>query len=260
MKRILFSIALVSVLCINAMGQDYDPVKAGERMGYWMSLCDDLKQGRNLEGYIATLDSMDIKLTAPVGFELMKVDKKDTRSFYAPDPDFNSPYFHATPPGQSILGPFLQSSANEGFIAYPLILDIYGWISPDELIEAELIGATRNDSIDITDLIKVIDNPAGTNADRVIITEYDVKDPRWSDYPHCVSIAFRKKNHYAFPVKIFLNNEGLKNKDRYITSVLNSFRYGDNPTPECIEKEKNVRTDEGHFPIKKHISCSGGIK
>ncbi|MDE7376970.1 MAG: hypothetical protein K2N16_08975 [Muribaculaceae bacterium] len=206
-------------------------------------MAEKLSGEEYMQAYTASMDSLDITVNAPAGFV-----QKDVPTIFFPSTEFVS---WEGSFGASFLGPAFESESKDALIVYPLAIDyIPQCLSPDGLVQGELICATGNESLDITNMIKVVYETGNVNADWIIEYEYDLADSKWEGPRHCVGLAIRKKNHFAFPIKIFLTDEGLKHKDEYVALALSCVKYGDQPKPEWIELEKNVRADELTFPLK----------
>lgn len=239
--------------CAGASAENNAADLTNGRLLNWFKIGETLQGGEGLKAYEAAMDSLDVVVAAPAGFSIVRGEERGNTMVFSPDPLYQSDYFNGVV-GASLLGPVYESGAKDAMIAYPLAIEMVG-MSPDRLVETELFAANANDTIDITPLISVVKDVENSNADWIIEYEYDVTDPQWSSHKHCVALALRKKNHYAFPVKIFLSEDGLNQKEKYIEIALQSVRFGDNAKPEWIEKEGAVRPDEGSFPMKKPTQC-----
>lgn len=242
--------------CAGASAENNGAHLADGSLLNWFKIGEDLKGGEGLKAYEEAMDSLDIDVAAPAGFSIVRGGEHGNTMIFSPDPMYRSDCFNGVV-GGSLLGPVYESDAKDALIAYPLALEMVG-VSPDWLVETELFAANATDTLDITPLISVVKDAESANADWVIEYEYDVADPLWSSHRHCVALALRKKNHYAFPIKILFSDDGLKHKERYIDIALRSVRFGDNAKPEWIEKEAKVRADEGSFPMKKPFKCRHG--
>lgn len=248
-KSLLWLFAIFSIAEIQAVCPDNDRAK------FWCEMGKVTSDGKYLDNYKAAMDSLDISVASPEGFTVYSNQSAyQWPYFFSPNEQFKSECNNGAIAGMSLYGPAYKSLSNDALILYPLCVEFNG-ASLDYLIESELIAANSNDALDISGMISKISDKSAldkANADNIIVYEYDITNPKLDDYSHCVALAFRKKNHYAVPVKILLNNEGLKNKDKYVRAALNSIRFGNNTKPEWEEAEKAVRDDEGTFPIKKY--------
>ncbi|MDE6553690.1 MAG: hypothetical protein K2K98_12155 [Muribaculaceae bacterium] len=247
---ILSIIILFSQVAVSA--ENYVPDT--KRIIYWCELGEKLSKGESLENYISSLDSLDIFFTPPKNFKLIARTNEKSGVIFSPNLKYRSQYYDGIV-GASLIGPAFESSSRDALILYPVAIDAFG-ISPDYLVESELISALSNDSINISSLIKISSNSEINNADHVIVYEFETSESQWNDYKHCVGLALRKKNHFAFPIKILLNDKGLQEKEKYIDIALKSINFGSNPKNEWIELEKKVRDDEGVFPMKKSPRCT----
>lgn len=237
MRKIAFLLSLSLGLPWMAANAQNDDANRTEHLNYWLNMDKNLAGEEYMTAYEASMDSLDIAVSAPVGFTYI-----DVPIIFCPDGGLWD--------SASILGPAFESEAKDAVIAFPLAIDyIPQFLSPDCLVQAELMDAAHNDSLDITDLITVIKKTGEVNADWIIMYEFDVDYSEWKGPKHCVGLAVRKKNHYSFPVKVFLTDEGLKRKDEYVAMALSCVKYGDNPKPEWIEREKGTRPNELTFPL-----------
>lgn len=242
MRRIslLFCTAIAIPLMMAMAGQSV--VNGTEHLNYWLDMEKNLTGEEYMQAYTASMDSLDITVSEPVGFTYI-----DVPTIFVPARE------NCLWNGASILGPAFESESKDALIAFPLAVDaIPNYLSPDDLVQAELRDAAHNDSLDITNLIMVIEDTGEVNADWIIKYEFDVDDPKWVGPRHCVGLALRKKNHFSFPIKIFLTDEGLKHKDEYVALALSCIKYGDQPEPEWVEMEqRQARLDELHFPLTR---------
>lgn len=237
MKKILSF--LFAALAFAQVGNAEDNGGGLGHYGYWIDLDEKLSGEEYMQAYAASMDSLDVAVAAPAGFTY-----KNVPLGFVSDPNY--PVWD----GMSTLGPAFESESKEALIAFPLGVDVIPGISPDMLMQGELMNANHNDSLDITNMITIIRETGTTNADWIIRYEYEVLDPKWEGPRHCIGLALRKKNHYAVPIKVFLTDEGLKHKEEYVALALSCVQYGDKDIPECIEKEKRVRHDELKFPFR----------
>lgn len=228
----------------------------GNRIQFWMSMGENISNEEYCDKYKSILDSLDIIVKFPSELIPYSDEAYKVPFVFCPDQDYHNDPIGALV-GASMYGPAFTPHSKDALILYPICVDLAG-ISPDYSIEQEFMCAYAKDSINITDMINVIEKNDITkvsNVDKIISYEYDIKSSKLDGFKYCVGLAFRKKNHYTMLVKILLNDESLKKKDKYTQLISNSVRYGDNPKPEWIEAEKNVRSDEGVFPMEKPIRC-----
>lgn len=259
MKKIVsFSSSLILLFAMCPITEMQADCQDNDRAKFWCEMGKDTSDGKYLDNYKAAMDTLDISMESPEGFTVFSnQDSYQWPYFFSPNEQFKPECYNGAIAGMSLYGPAYKSLSNDALILYPLFVEFNG-VSPDYLIESELIAANSDESLDISGLISKISDKSvldKTNADNIIVYEYDIVNPKLCDFSHCVALAFRKKNHYAVPVKILLNNDGLKNKDKYLKVALNSVKYGNNTKPEWIEAEKAVRADEGTFPMKKTHHC-----
>lgn len=253
MKKLFFIIIFIFGISLIWADNENPADKDTIRFSYWYELGANMSNSKYLKDYISAMDSLDIKVIPPADFKMASVLEEGESLLFSPNPKFESQFYWGVI-GWSIMGPIFESDLKDALIVYPLAIEFIG-ISPDSQIEKELMAANNSDSIDITQSVSILSNPNESNSDKILLYEYDIEDPRWKDYKHCVALAFRKKNHYTFPIKIFLNEDGLKKKEKHIERALKSVSYGDKPKPEWIELENMVRSDEGIFPMKKVPKC-----
>lgn len=256
MNRLLsFLSALLVCLSVAAIDLNDDHLYR-TRLDFWLDMSTAPSSEENMQTYVASMDSLDIAIDYPSDF----VPCPKPNFMFSPDTAYHAKYYNLTGiVGWTLVGPIVASPANDALIVYPSGIDSMLGMSPAGLVEAEMIAAHGNEFIDITDMITVSEDTGGTNADWIMQYEYDVVTPEWGEHPHCVGLALRKKNHYALPIKILLNDEGLQHKDEYIAIALSSVRYGDQPKPEWIEEENLIRSDELKFPKEKRKFVPGII-
>lgn len=125
-------------------------------------------------------------------------------------------------------------------------------------IEADLRMAHDDMNLDIRPLINVIaedDMSAYANADTVVIYEFDMlRNPFMDAYPCGIGIYLRKKAHPALLVRLMLNFNSVKDKDKYIRKVLDSIYFGDNPSAAFVEaEEQSAGTGDLSFPTKYRV-------
>lgn len=264
MKKILLSLSVAILLpfCVNAQNEDeWQAIGrwGAERLHFWTDMALNLSGEEYLQAYAASMDSLDISITCPTDFEPYA----SPDIIFCPDTSYRAEYYNLGGIiGFSFVGPAFVSPSKDAVILYPLCVDNEIGMSPAWQMEKEMIAAHRNEFIDITGMFTVTEDTGDTNADWILQYDYDVATPEWGEHPHCVGLALRKKNHYAMPIKLLLNDEGLKHKDEYIALALASVKYGDhpNPKPEWQKMENELNPDELKFPKEKHKFVPGIIK
>lgn len=129
-------------------------------------------------------------------------------------------------------------------------------------IEADMRLNHQDRYMDVRPYLTVIaqdDMSQYANADTVVIYEMDnIRAPYMDIYPCAVGIYLRKKAHPSLLIRVALNLNSFKDKDRYIRQVLDNVRYGDNPADILVEAEKQV-SKMSDFPFPSHYRSMTGI-
>ncbi|MCM1451358.1 MAG: hypothetical protein NC102_03805 [Clostridium sp.] len=191
----------------------------------WIQIGEKLLQAQGFEEYVSKMDSLDINVASPEGFTLLSKQERKSGLVFCPNPEYKSEHYKGVV-GASMLGPVFASESQDAWIAYPLAID-YGWTSPDEFVKAELVAANSDYELDIKPLVGLAKDTGDCNADSILIYEYDIVNFDMNGHTHCVTLNLRKKGRYAVPIRVFLNDEGLKRKDEHLAKALKSVRYED---------------------------------
>ena len=256
-RTLYMSICRILCICIilnlSFEGNCWNPKEIGpENFGCGVGKdMNNMTDSAYMDLYAHYLKDMDIVFSAPTNFRL-KEKSTDKVRIFSPNPDYKSTKVQGLV-GGGAYAPAYFSEKNDAMILYPVLIN-YDWVCPDYKIEGELFAAYSDDALDCTPYVHRFQGNGlspETNVDWIIMYEFENPVAVDSVYTHCVGIALRKRNHFAMPIKLLLTEEGLKNKEQYIKSVLGSVKYGDNTQPEWIEAENAVNWEEGRFPLKR---------
>lgn len=152
----------------------------------------------------------------------------------------------------------LQSHDDNAVILLPTMFLNFGVQSLQQAyhIENELRRYNCNDTLDINPLIEIVaqnDMSKFSNADTAVVYSFDLDSPYipyMNRYNHCVGVYLRKYGHPSMMVKLLLNDEGLKDKERYMRQMLDGIHFGDMTTP-LTPYEKTISSNDLEFPAKK---------
>ena len=162
MKKILLLILTIFAGCLQiCLADNGGENPSSAHLNYWLDMAEKLSGEEYMQAYTASMDSLDITVNAPAGFV-----QKDVPTIFFPSTEFVS---WEGSFGASFLGPAFESESKDALIVYPLAIDyIPQCLSPDGLVQGELICATGNESLDITNMIKVVYETGDVNADWII--------------------------------------------------------------------------------------------
>ncbi|MCH5216256.1 MAG: hypothetical protein J1F10_04895 [Muribaculaceae bacterium] len=135
-----------------------------------------------------------------------------------------------------------ESINNDAVILYPYIFSekIRNFIKASNVIERELRSINNNPTLDVMPLLDIISNAdmsQYSNADTVVIYEFNFIKPFLNEYPRCVGIYLRKYGHPALLFKIAIKSEDDVMKDMYIKNILKTIIYGNDSNPDLIQLE-----------------------
>lgn len=162
------------------------------------------------------------------------------------------------------IGAIVEDDSCRVAICYPqILLDVEGAPQPVYLggtresgkIEADLRMIHEDMHLDVRPMIQIIaeeDMSQYADADTVAFYEFDLPRHRFMDiYTKGVGIYLRKKEHPAILLRLMLNSNSFKEKDRYIREALDNIHFGNNPSETFAELEKKESgRPEFSFPMQ----------
>lgn len=207
-------------------------------------------QEARVNNYPMILFDNDIMLNVPSKFGVIAMPELITLTI---NPDYEPKYGYIY---RNIGWPYkfgVESDKKDCAILYSSVTSLI--VSLPNIVEDE-IQAYRSDSdIDVTEYMATItdvDMSKYANADTVLIYDLELDKPYLEKYSYCMGIYLRKYGHLAMLVKVLMDNEGLKHKDSYLRTALNSIRYGDTPTKDGLEGEEKYAIPT-KFPLPRTI-------
>lgn len=244
---ILVAIATLSPLTVSAAGN--------QSIVSRYSLSDTTFRGAEPElrydKYRRELKDYDIELTMPEGFT--SIDMRGRNFGLIPSLCPSMFIDKIYPVG-------LESDDNEAVFLYPTILFDADWqtLQNGYYIENELRAVHKDIDLDVRPLVDVYsldDMSIYADADTVAIYLLDFPMPFLDRYWHCIGVYLRKYGHPAMLMKIALNDAGLENKEEYLRKLLSTVKYGSNPVPTLVERERNLNGRKDlDFPTKKRMN------
>lgn len=139
----------------------------------------------------------------------------------------------------------MQSPDGHAVFVYPaLMLGLdevteLGWL-PEIVVElSDVYGCNEDNIRPNVEIIADKDMSAYAGADTAAIYHIDFKMTGidfMDKYNHCVSVGLRKVGHPGLLLRIMLDDEGYKDKDKYLRLLLDSISYGD----KAVMKNDNV--------------------
>ncbi len=244
MKKLL----LMTLLSASAL-----PIFARTSTANFLSLNDTTFVGADedarMKKYISELRDFDISISAPEGFKSIDMRGRTTFRSY---------------PSVTINCVGLENDSHDAVILWPLVFvfDNTSVLRLGHNIQGDLRAAHHDPGIDIAPLINIIaekDMSAYSNADTVVIYSYDINDAPYLDrYEHMIGVYMRKYAHPALLFKIALTDNGLKDKDMYIKTLLDNISFGNKPNKDLVKGEKKtVGKNDLQFSTSY---CRGGIR
>lgn len=202
--------------------------------------------------YVEELRQNDVYVTLPQGYTPISVrGNADVRGSIGYGSKTN---IDCNPPR---IGAILEDDSCHVAICLPELLPISGaWsILGGNGIEADLRMAHNDMHLDVRPLVKIIaeeDMSQYANADTVAIYEFErFNRPFLEHYPTGVGIYLRKKNHPSIHLRLMLDFNSVKDKEKYIREALANVHFGDNPSETYVELEKQFGTkSDFNFPTK----------
>ncbi|MDE6769045.1 MAG: energy transducer TonB [Muribaculaceae bacterium] len=202
--------------------------------------------------YVEELRQNDVYITLPEGYTPISVrGNADVRGSIGYGSKTN---IDCTPPR---IGAILEDDSCHVAICFPELLPITGaWsILGGNGVEADLRMAHNDMRLDVRPLVKIIaeeDMSQYANADTVAIYEFEkFNRPFLEHYPTGVGIYLRKKNHPSIQLRLMLDYNSMKDKEKYIREALDNIHFGDNPSETYVELEKQVgMKSDFNFPTK----------
>lgn len=194
--------------------------------------------GMEFDKYHDYLQKEDVTVTVPDGYSEINMDAQSRDQFFT---SFGpEPYYHY----RGAVG--LQSPDKHAVFVYPALMsgadDVteLGWLPEIALELTDIYGRNEDNFRSNIEIISGKDLKAYANADTVAIYHIDFKVTGinfMDKYNHCVSVGLRKAGHPGLLLRIMLDDEGYKEKDKYLRRLLDSISYGDN----AVLKNDNVR-------------------
>lgn len=149
------------------------------------------------------------------------------------------------------IGAIVEDDSCRAAICYPqILLDIEGVPQPVYLgstresgkIETDLRMIHDDMHLDVRPIVRIIageDMSQYAGADTAAFYEFDLPRHSFMDtYTKGVGIYLRKKDHPAILLRLMLNDNSFKEKDRYIREALDNIHFGNNPSETFAELEK----------------------
>lgn len=211
-----------------------------------------------IESYSAALAPYDMAFTHPEGFRNLDIRGRSYLSRCITGSDIGHP--------GDICGVALEANNQEAVLLFPqFYLD---FMTPQarsaSYVERTLRENLKNDSLDIRPLVNIItrENMSQySNADTVLIYEFDFQNPYIGHYNHCVGVYMRKYGHPAMEFKIALDDVGYRNKEHYINILFDSVKYGDERVEKMLEIEtRDASKKDFDFPSAPLRHPRGGIR
>ena len=203
--------------------------------------------------YCGDLKEYDTKITIPDNFE--PVDLRAS-SFYIS----SSPCFPNTP--QSIYPVGLQNADKSVMMLFPMLCFDLGneTLRRGLEIENEIRTDFQDCELDINPHVSIYNvkkQKNFANADTVAIYELNPTNcsALYADsYPYCVGVYLRKAEHPGLLLKLLLNKETYRDKEKYIRLMLDNIEFGNNSTRLTpIERQlKGYYTDLGYPSVPRH--------
>ncbi|MCM1504589.1 MAG: hypothetical protein NC127_05285 [Muribaculum sp.] len=202
--------------------------------------------------YQTALSDNDISMEIPVNFRDINIAENNVAKLSI-NQDYVPKYGY---PDKKIGWPYkfgIVSDKNDCAILYSSITPEF--VSLSNAVEDE-IQAYRSDSdIDVTEYLTMItdeDMSKYANADTVLVYDLELDVPYLDKYGHCVTIYLRKYAHPAMFIKVLMDDNGLRKKEEYVRTAMNSIKYGDTPTKPGLEGEEKFAIPT-KFPLSKKV-------
>lgn len=237
-------IQLFSQATISKKGNDIPP--KATLFGDYMPPKDATPEYRFKE-YCRQLGEIDINVTKPTDYTPIRMEANSRRDFFRR-------FYHESPIYQ--IG--LQSPDEKAVILFPMVIMNSGVQSLQQgvNIENDLRMFMCDAKLDIRPLIEIIsekDMSRFANADTAVIYSFELKEPYtpyMERYNHCVGVYLRKYGHPAMLLKLVLDDESYKDKDRYMRQMLDNIHYGDKET-DLTPYENGIKKPDLSFPTAR---------
>lgn len=208
------------------------------------------------EHFVRSLRKYDVEITLPDDYKAIETNVPSRKEFFHRTDIYGHGLFIS-----NALAVALESSDTNCVSTFPYIpiMDEASAVSCNNQLVYEITSVNRDFDLDVKPLVQVVadaDMSKYANADTAAV--YDMNFDRMginfmNRYNHCIGIYLRKHGHPLLALKVFLNDEGYANKDKYIRDLLDNVHYGDNTTP-LLEAEKKVNGSD--FEFKRPVICS----
>lgn len=188
------------------------------------------------EAYRDKLSEDDIAITMPAGFKPIESEGMFTVTI---NPDYMPKYGIQ---GRSIGWTYptgIMSDTEECVLLYPTVISNFVGLS--NIVEDEIQAYKSDSDFDVASLITIVakdDMSEYANADTVLIYDMELPNPFLDKYSHCTGVYLQKYAHPALMLKILTDDKGLKKRDQYLKTILNTVRYGNTVTEKGIQNEK----------------------
>lgn len=115
-------------------------------------------------------------------------------------------------------------------------------IKKGRYIQDEIRVAVDNPDLDVNGRVEILrkdDLSATEEADTIAVYRLPLKRQIFNRYNNCVGVYLRKYAHPGLLFKLLLTDEGLKNLDGYLKILRDNVVYGDTPSKEMIDLERD---------------------
>ncbi len=139
----------------------------------------------------------------------------------------------------SIHPAIFESESSDALLLYPC-LELLDY---SDLPQNELKVVAEDENFDTSDRIRKIfgkDMSQYCNADTAYVYSFDLREPFRGKFTHCIGIVLRKYAHDGMAMKVLTTDEGKPNAEKYMRTLLNSIKYGNEVTEKGLFLEKNA--------------------
>jgi hypothetical protein len=139
----------------------------------------------------------------------------------------------------SIHPAIFESESGDALLLYPC-LELLDY---SNLPQNELKVVAEDENFDTSDRIRKIfgkDMSQYCNADTAYVYSFDLREPFRGKFTHCIGIVLRKYAHDGMAMKVLTTDEGKPNAEKYMRTLLNSIKYGDEVPEKGFFLEKNA--------------------
>lgn len=212
---------------------------------------------KDIESYSTELASYDVVIKQPESFRNLDMRQRIMLNY--------NMYGSTSANIGDIYNVGLESDNQQAVLLYPeQHLEFVGpRVKSSTDAERILRQNLKNDSLDVRPLVNIItqeDMSQYSNADTVMIYEFDFQNPFLSHYNHCAGVYMRKYGHPALNFMIALDDAGYRNKTYYIEVLFENVRYGNARVEKMIEIEaRDAAIKDFDFPSKPLLHPRGGI-